>query len=181
MRIGSEIYLASMCCVLKDSQSFNLGKVYVNEIGAGQEKRGKGWHIGEAFMKRQKFRWREGQRQPAQWCGSAKLEAWMIGKSSPPSCNTWGSGERQLTCLLWEKEFLRWLWVSGICDHHTFCLFVCLFPPYELWRSDPVGTFEFASSSQWNQPSQKMPFVQWSPICCRALPWIAVSTGECPL
>jgi hypothetical protein len=39
-----------------DSQSFNLGKVYVNEIGAGQEKRGKGWHIGEAFMKRQKIR-----------------------------------------------------------------------------------------------------------------------------
>jgi hypothetical protein len=47
-------------CVLKDSQSFNLGKVYVDEIGAGQEKRGKGWHIGESFMKRQKFRWREG-------------------------------------------------------------------------------------------------------------------------
>jgi hypothetical protein len=56
MRIGSEIYLASMCCVLKDSQSFNLGKVYVNEIGAEQEKRGKGWHRGDAFMKRQKFR-----------------------------------------------------------------------------------------------------------------------------
>jgi hypothetical protein len=79
----------------------------------------------------------------------------MIGKSSPPSCNTWGSGERQLSCLLWEKEFLRWLWVSGICDHHTFCTFVSLFPPYELWRSDPVWTFESASSSQWSQPSQK--------------------------